>query len=113
MSLAEFSLFLPGSTNTNYLSSLKKSKNSKNNKSSLISMGSNSNDIKINLKKIQFNFKQLIDTIISLINDKKKLEDEILELKTKSQKQKNMLSVKKNSSELLKYIGVLDDYLIN
>ena len=109
MSLADFSLFLPGSTNTNKLSSLK---NSKNNKSPLLLMGSNSNNIKINLKKIQFNFKQLIDTIINLINEKKKLENEIIVLKTNSQKQKNMLHSKKNSSELLKYIGVLDDYLI-
>jgi CCR4-NOT transcription complex subunit 7/8 len=127
MSLADFSLFLPGSTNTNKLSSLKKNNKSsllsmgsntnqlsslKNNNSPLLSMGSNTNNIKVNLKKIQFNFKQLIDTIINLIYEKKKLEDEIVVLKTNAQKQKNMLSAKKNSSELLKYIGVLDDYLI-
>ena len=64
---AEFSFFLPGSTNYNS-SGLNKIKN---NKHSLLSMGSNPNNIKINLKKIQFNFKQLIDTIITLINDKK------------------------------------------
>ena len=73
MSLADFSLFLPGSTNTNNSTSLKNSNNLKNNKSSILSMGSNANNIQINLKKIQFNFKQLIDTIITLINEKKKI----------------------------------------
>ena len=108
MSLAEFSFFLPGSTNYNS-SGLNKIKN---NKHSLLSMGSNPNNIKINLKKIQFNFKQLIDTIITLINDKKKLENELIVLKTTTQKQKNMLSADKKNLELLKYISVLDDYLI-
>ena len=61
MSLADFSLFLPGSTNTNYLNGLQKKKN---NNSSLLSFDSNADNIKVNLKKIQFNFKQLIDTII-------------------------------------------------
>ena len=98
MSLSDFSLFLPGSTNDKNTADSKKS--------------SNKNQIKVDIQKIQSNFKKLIDTIISLINDKKRLERELAELKTASQKQKNISSTAKNSKELLKYIGILDNYLI-
>ena len=91
MSLSDFSLFLPGSTND---------KNTPVSKNS-----SNKNQVKVDIQKIQSNFKKLIDTIISLINDKKRLERELAELKTTSQKQKNISSTAKNSQELLKYIG--------
>ena len=60
MSLSDFSLFLPGSTNNKNTPGLK----------NII----NKNQVKIDLQKIQLNFKKLIDTIISLINDKKRLE---------------------------------------
>ena len=97
MSLSEFSLFLPGSAN-----------GSSNNKT----LADSKNQVKIDIKKIQSDFKRLIDTIISLINDKKRLESELIQLKTNSQKQKNISSTSKNSKELLKYIGLLDNYLI-
>ena len=98
MSLSDFSLFLPGSTNN---------KNTPGSKNII-----NKNQVKIDIQKIQSNFKKLIDTIISLINDKKRLESELIQLKTNSQKQKNISSTSKNSQELLKYIGILDNYLI-
>ena len=99
MSLSDFPLFLPGSTNNI------------NSSGSKLSLGSK-NQVKIDIKKIQSDFKQLIDTIISLINDKKKLESELVQLKTNTQKQKNIESTTKNSKDLLKYIGLLDNYLI-
>ena len=98
MSLSDFSLFLPGSTNN---------KNTPGSKNIIYK-----NQVKIDIQKIQTNFKKLIDTIISLINDKKRLESELSHLKTNSQKQKNISSTSKNSQELLKYIGILDNYLI-
>ena len=102
MSLSEFSAFLPGLTNNNETTSNQINKQKKQ----------NSNRAKIDLKKIQIDFKQLIDTIIGLIQDKKRLENELLQLKTNSQKQKNMTSNNKNSKQLLKYIELLDKYLI-
>ena len=98
MSLSDFSLFLPGSTNN------KNTPGSKN----IISK----NQVNVDIQKIQSNFKKLIDTIITLINDKKRLETELSNLKTTSQKQKNISSTAKNSQELIKYIGILDNYLI-
>ena len=74
MSLSDFSLFLPGSTN-----------GSPNNKTSSGSKNINKNQVKIDIIKIQSDFKRLIDTIISLINDKKRLESELTQLKTNSQ----------------------------